>query len=454
MDRERNLDQADGLDTSVSEEHRRVELPPSAFVQGSSDDVERPSPFDDTGAGEDTAANRRAVPQDLLKGPAAAVAEPADLPDDSGLPRPPQTVAELGLSKAFLTDLALKIIHYSGTPSASQLADRLGLRRSIVEQILSALTDDRFVEVIGQSDLYTGNYRYRLSGEVANTLARALYSGKTTLLYGPSGNGKTTILERFAEELEGVTLVPHAIYAHGQVIRVFDPSIHKRLEATDSGSENEDDNALDRRWVLVRRPAIILGAELGLESLDISHDPQSRFYQAPPHIKAQGGVFFVDDFGRQRIDARDLLTRWLISLERGWDSLSLVTGEKVTLPFRAQFLLATNLDIRKLVDDALLRRILYKVEMPNPVPQDFAEIMRRMCRERQVLVADGGLNYVLERLYRRGEPEPHASQARDLIDMIVESAAFDSREPVLNPESFDTVSHMFAPHVAETDIAS
>ena len=285
-------------------------------------------------------------------------------------------------------------------------------------------------------------------------MARALYSGKTTLLYGPSGNGKTTILERFAEELEGVTLVPHAIYAHGQVIRVFDPSIHKRLEATDSGSENEDDNALDRRWVLVRRPAIILGAELGLESLDISHDPQSRFYQAPPHIKAQGGVFFVDDFGRQRIDARDLLTRWLISLERGWDSLSLVTGEKVTLPFRAQFLLATNLDIRKLVDDALLRRILYKVEMPNPVPQDFAEIMRRMCLERQVLVADGGLNYVLERLYRRGEPEPHASQARDLIDMIVESAAFDSREPVLNPESFDTVSHMFAPHVAETDIAS
>jgi predicted ATPase with chaperone activity len=281
-----------------------------------------------------------------------------------------------------------------------------------------------------------------------------LYSGKATLLYGPSGNGKTTILERFAEDLDGVTPVPHAIYAHGQVIRVFDQSIHKRLEATDSGSANEGDYALDGRWVLVRRPAIILGAELGPESLDLSYDPQSHFYQAPPHIKAQGGVFFLDDFGRQRIDARDLLTRWLISLERGWDSLSLVTGEKVILPFRAQFLLATNLDIRKLVDDALLRRILYKVEMPNPKPQDFAEIMRRMCRERRVLVADSGLNYVLERLYSQGEPEPHASQARDLIDMIVESAAFDGREPVLNPESFDMVYHMFAPHVAETDIAS
>jgi len=184
------------------------------------------------------------------------------------------------------------------------------------------------------------------------------------------------------------------------------------------------------------------GAEIGPEVLDLAYDPGSRFYQAPPHIKAQGGVLIIDDFGRQKIEARELLTRWLIPLERGWDTLSLITGEKVSVPFNAQILFATNLNVNQLADDALLRRILYKVKIPNPRAEDFAEILRQLCRQRRVLVTDGALDYVVQRLYGQPALEPRASHARDLLDMVVESAAFDGRDPVLDREGVDRVLSM------------
>jgi predicted ATPase with chaperone activity len=175
----------------------------------------------------------------------------------------------------------------------------------------------------------------------------------------------------------------------------------------------------------------------------VAYDPQSRFYQAPPHIKVQGGVLVVDDFGRQRIEAREQLTRWLIPLDRGWDTLTLNTGEKLTVPFSAQLLFGTNLKVRDLADDALLRRVPYKVQIPNPRPQEFAEILRRMARQRKVLVEEGALEHVIEKMYSQPEARPRAASARDLLDMLIESASYDGREPVLNKDSFDHVYRMF-----------
>ena len=423
--------------------------------------------------------------------------EPEELPEGSLMPRQPRTLVELGLSKAFLIDLTLKIIHYSGTPSVAQLNRRLGLGPNIVQHLIGALTEDRLIEVLSQSDLYTGNYRYRLSerghvrvaealdrtryagpapvtaeqysevirhvqaqkqehargriksvlhdmvlsSETADSVARALFSGKAGILYGPSGNGKTEILERFARDLDGFVLVPYAIYAYGQVIRVLDQSIHEPVE--EFADASKDDTRFDRRWVMVKRPAVILGAEMGRESLDLAYDPQSRFYQAPPHIKAQGGVLVVDDIGRQKIEARDLFTRWLIPLDRGWDTLSLVTGEKVTVPFNVQLLFGTNLNLRQLADDALLRRVAYKVQVPNPSKTEFMEILRQACRHKQVLVADGALDYVVERLYSESVLKPRGSYAGDLLDMVIESASFDGREPVLDADSFGRVFGLF-----------
>ncbi len=451
------------------------------------------------------AGSRDSLSQFMTRGAGLAIEEPDGSPESAMFPRQPRTLLDVGLSKAFLTDLALKIIHYSGAPSLAQLIRRLGLGPGIVQQLLTALSEERLIEVLSQSDLYTGNYRYRLSErgrvrvtealersryagpapvtseqytetmrkvlgrkqdagrgrikgilnelvlstETADAVARALYSGKATILYGPSGNGKTVLLEQCARELGGLMLVPYAIYAYGQVIRVFDQSVHEMAEDLDNANLVKDDAKVDRRWVLIKRPAAVLGAEMGRESLDVVYDPQSRFYQAPPHIKVQGGALIVDDFGRQKVDSREQLTRWLIPLDRGWDTLSLITGEKVTVPFSVQLLFGTNMKIRELADDALLRRIPYKVQIPNPRPQEFTEILRRMSRQRKVLVEDGALDYVVERMFNEPESKPRAASARDLLDMLIESAAYDGRDPVLDKESFDRVFRMFVAQETE-----
>ncbi|MBI1886722.1 MAG: hypothetical protein HYS09_10500 [Chloroflexi bacterium] len=415
------------------------------------------------------------------------------------LPPQPASVAALGLSRAFLTDLVLKIIHYSGSPSTAQLVRRVGLSPAVVQQLVGALSQDRLLEVLSQSDLYTGNYRYRLSDrgrervqealertryagpapvpvdqyaevvrqqsrqtdltaqssvqeslsdlvlapEVADAVARALCSGRSVLFFGPSGNGKSSILERFARHVGGTVATPYAIYAHGQVIRVFDPSIHVPVEEAEERNAMKDEYKCDRRWVLVRRPAMILGAELGTESLDLAYDPISRFYQAPPHIKAQGGVLVVDDFGRQKVDARELLARWLIPLERGWDTLSLATGEKVKVPFDVQTLFATSLPMEGLSDDALLRRILYKVEIPNPSREEFAETLRRFCEAHEVQVADGAVGHVVETLFGQPASAPRAAYAGNIVQIIIESARFDGRQPVLDAQSFEQAFRLF-----------
>ena len=469
---------------------------------------QRPAAFHsedvDSGDGQDSLPdNERAlteggesIAQTLTNAAAALEADPPAStggPESSIFPKQPTTLAEVGLSKAFLIDLTLKIMHYSGTPSAVQLTRRLGLGRGMVQQILTAIQEERMCEVLSQSDLFTGNYRYRLSErgtarasealertryagpvpvtaeqyaeviraqqaqrqvpstarikaildefvlapEVADAVARALYSGKTTMFHGPTGNGKTSILERFAASFDGVALMPYAVYIYGQVIRVFDPSIHELLEEIDDRNGAKDDAKLDRRWVLVRRPAVILGSDLGPDSMDLAYDPQARFYQAPPHVKAQGGVLIVDDLGRQKTGAQELMSRCLISMERGWDSLNLITGEKLTIPFDVQLLFATNKPMEQLADEALLRRILYKIEIPSPGPAEFAEILRQLCTQRSVQTPDGAIERVVERLYRQAGERPSAASARNLLEVVIEGASYDGREPVLDDDSFE-----------------
>jgi hypothetical protein len=436
-----------------------------------------------------------------------AVADTPVQQGDGMLPPAPRTVAEVGLSKAFLTDLTLKILHYSGSPTAAQLSRRLGLGTSVVQQIITALGEERLVEVMAQSDLYTGNYRYRLSErgrarvaealertryagpvpvtaeqyaevirkmhaqaqepsrsrvkavveglvlapEVGDAVGRALSSGRAAILYGPSGNGKTILLQRFAENLAGFALMPYAIYAFGQVIRVFDPSVHV-LVSDQLQTEEGDEGDYDQRWVAIRRPSIVMGAEMGAESLNLAYDPQAKFYQAPPHIKAQGGALIIDDFGRQQdVNTRQLLTRLLIPLERGWDLISLTSGEKLNVPFKAQLLFATNQPVNKLADESLLRRILYKVYIPAPTQSQFREILHGACLEKRVTVADDALDYVVQRLYSEPAIKPRGSYARDLIEMLVESASYDGREPVLDKKSFDEVFRLFAAHDVDND---
>ncbi len=427
-------------------------------------------------------------------------------------PSQPRTLADTGLSKAFLMDLALKTIHYTGLPTATNVTQRMALPPAIVQELLAMLADEHLCEVTSSSNLMAGNYRYRLTaggismvrdalersryagaapvtidqyievmehqrGErpqpsrqsiedalselvltphVADALARTLHSGRCALLYGPSGNGKTSVLEAFARHLEGQVLVPFAMYAYGHIIRIFDSSVHiparKRgragLPPVGSG-ESEETAKHDERWAVVRRPAVIVGGEMGQESLELAYDPVSRFYQAPSHLKAQGGVLAVDDFGRQRIRPEDLLNRWLTPLERGSYSLTFHTGEKISVPFDVHLLFATNLKVELLLDQPFLRRILYKVEIPNPGPAEFEKILRRACEERSITATEETLKYIVQRLYENASDKPRASYARDLLDIVVESARYDTTQPVLTPETFERAHRLFAPGRAE-----
>jgi len=423
-------------------------------------------------------------------------------------PPQPRTLADTGLSLAFLTDLALKTIHYAGLPSATHLTERMALPPAIVQQLLAVLADDHLCEVTSSTNMMAGNYRYRLTAggisrvrdalersryagpapvtidqyikvmehqrgerpqpsrqsieaalselvlppEVTDSLARTLHSGRCSLLYGPSGNGKTCVLEAFARHLEGQVLVPFAIYAYGHIIRVFDSSIHIRAQERAraglppvSPDEPSETDRPDERWTVVRRPAVIVGGELGQESLELAYDPVSRFYQAPAHLKAQGGMLAVDDFGRQRIRPEDLLNRWLTPLERGWYSLTFHTGEKISVPFDVQLLFATNLKVELLLDQPFLRRILYKVEIPNPGPAEFREILRRTCEERSITASEETLKYIVQRLYGNAADRPRASYARDLLDIVVESAKYDNAEAVLTTETFEKAHRLFIP---------
>ncbi len=427
-----------------------------------------------------------------------AVAEPEEEEDSGLLPPQPRSFLQLGLSRAFLTDLTLKIIHYGGTPTVAQLSRRMGIPQTLVQQIISLLTADKLVEPMSQADLYSGTYRYRLSSrgseqvrealersryagpvpvpaekyaevirrqlnrrhlpargrikeslsgvvlaeEVADSVARALFSGRTALFYGPSGNGKTSIFQGFAEHIDGIAAIPYSIYAHGQVVRVFDPTIHTVVsEDGDEGSAKDD--RFDRRWVIVRRPVIMVGPEMAIETLDLAYDPLSRFYQAPPHIKAQGGVLIVDDLGRQKIDAPAVLSRLLIPLERGWDTLTLETGEKVIVPFNVQLLFGTNLPVHTLADESMLRRIPYKVEVANPSPQAFTEILHRLIDQWRIQVTEGALPLVTQRLYSHPQLEPRAAHAGELLRIIAESAQFDGQQPILDEASFERALTMY-----------
>jgi predicted ATPase with chaperone activity len=436
----------------------------------------------------------------------AAVEEP-DSSMVALVPPQPRTLPDTRLSRAFLVELALKTIHYTGQPSANHITERMCLPPAIVLELLSVLSDDHLCEVVSSSNAMAGNYRYRLTSrgidrvkdalersryagpapvtieeyievmeqqravrqhlsrenieaalselvlapEVTDNLARSLHSGRCTLLYGPSGNGKTMVLEAFARHLDGTVLVPYAIYAQGQIIRVFDSSTHVPAFAAPAPTlpqtgvdETWQSSRPDERWAVVRRPTVMVAGELSAESLELAFDPVSRFYQAPPHLKAQGGLLVVDDFGRQRIRPEDLLNRWLTPLERGWETLIFQTGEKISVPFDVHLLFATNLKVELLLDQPFLRRILYKVEIPNPGPSEFHEILRRVCEERGVSASEESLEHVVRRLYEGGQ-RPRASHARDILDIVIESAKYDKQEPTLTPDAFERAFRLFLP---------
>jgi predicted ATPase with chaperone activity len=275
--------------------------------------------------------------------------------------------------------------------------------------------------------------------EMFNNLGPAIISGKSVFIYGPPGNGKTAMARSIGDFMNtagGSIYVPYAFVADGNIVTVFDPSLHVVDDTpTEFGDEADaavrrllNHGAADQRWVRIRRPVIVTGGELTLEMLDLKYNKESNFYQAPIHFKANGGVFLIDDFGRQLVSPKDLLNRWILPLEDRHDFLTVASGKKFQVPFEQLIIFSTNLDPKALVDDAFLRRIRHKVGVLAPERGVYEKIFAAVCKKLGMNYDPYSVEYMYERYYNKGR-SPRASDCRDLLE-IVQSICRYRRQPV------------------------
>jgi hypothetical protein len=406
------------------------------------------------------------------------------------------TVEETGVPVDQLEQLIVKTL-YGGELTGLGIADRVRLPYPVLEPVIERIRTERLVEVRGATGSGSGAYRYiltdlgrlrarqyldangyvgaapvplaeyvaymqklgtvrghidvqRLRGafshlvvgdRVLDHLGPALNSNRAVFLYGPPGNGKTVIAEGMGAALGGDMYVPYAIDVDGSTIRVFDPAIHEVVEETTRypGSTLVSSASHDRRWARVHRPVVVVGGELTLEMLDLTFSRITRFYEAPIQLKTNGGVFLVDDFGRQRMRPEELLNRWIVPLESRVDFLTLHTGQKFEVPFESLIVFATNLDPAKLADEAFLRRIPYKIQIVDPTLAEYTRIFELNCRRLQLQFDPMFVAELYERHYRAPGRPLRACHPRDLLDHVTALCRYKAMPPTLSTELMDVV---------------
>lgn len=296
-------------------------------------------------------------------------------------------------------------------------------------------------------------------------LGPAVCSGKSIFIYGPPGNGKTMIakgLGRFLNKHGGEIYVPYALHSENSIVTIFDPTIHittdqddlQGLEAGYTGSPQGaaipgseasrllNAHPVDLRWRRIRRPVVITGGELTLDMLDLRYNSTANFYQAPLHIKANGGVFLIDDFGRQIVSPRDLLNRWILPLEEKIDYMTLATGKKFSVPFEQLIIFSTNLDPRELVDEAFLRRIRHKINIGTPDRSLFTEIFRLSCQQRSIPYSPAAVDFLYRSFYDLGKP-PRSSDPRDLLEIVQSICRYRNQEVLLSDDLMAEATQRF-----------
>src|SRR4029453_474999 len=411
-------------------------------------------------------------------------------------PLAPATIEDTGLPADQISQLLIKSL-YSGEAPGLQLSDRMKLPYAILETLVENARVERLVEVRGASGTGTAGDRYlltdtgrerarqyfdinsyvgpapipltayaaymtearaargyidrdRISGGFSNLivdpamfekLGPAINAGKAVFLYGAPGNGKTVLGEGMGRALGGDLYIPFALDVDGQIITVFDPINHEPIEPESERGEQKMGllaaSARDRRWVHIRRPVVMVGGELTLNMLDLSFNTISKFYEAPIQLKANGGVFLVDDFGRQRMRPEDLLNRWIGPLKSRVASLTLHPGKKFVIPFDVLVVFATNLDPMSLADEAFLRRIPYKIEIGDPTLDQFTRIFELNCRRRNLKFHEVMVAYLHRRHYRPYDRPMRSCHPRDILDQITALCRFRGEEPSITRELLD-----------------
>ena len=412
---------------------------------------------------------------------------------DGWSPQPLTRLEDTGLNALNVSDLVLKVLYLGGVLAGYEIAEIVKLPfTGVLETIIDFLKREKYIEVRGSGGIGESSYQYIISAKGAekareasersqyagpapvtleqyieslkaqnrerltvheselkqvlnhlviseDMLGRvgpAINSGRSIFLYGPPGNGKTTIAEVVGRLILGDDMwIPYAIDVDGQVIRVFDDVNH--IVSEKALAKQATGLVADPRWIRIQRPMIMVGGELTLAGLDLVYDDTNKFYEAPFQVKANGGMFLIDDFGRQQVRPRDLLNRWIVPLEKGVDFLTLHTGRKIEIPFFVLIVFSTNLDPRELVDEAFLRRIRHKIEVTDPSYEDFREIFKRMCDAKKVRYDEQALAYLLKEWYINHDRPLRSVHPRDILNQLIDIASYLNQPPALTRELLD-----------------
>lgn len=409
--------------------------------------------------------------------------------DDSFQPPEPNSLKDTGLSESLIEDLILKFLSGVGSESGRAISENVSLPMAILEDRFATLRQRQEIAPSGAAML--GDHIYRLtdvgrdrahralrecayvgpapvlledyvSSVQAQTIAAerprkpqlerafadihiepqmfgqlgpAINAGKGMFIYGPPGNGKTTIAQRITRCFGQNILIPHAIVEGGKIIKMYDASCHKAVRtATESLFRQAE---FDRRWIRIERPTVVVGGELTMDNLELKHDPVANVSEASLQMKSNCGCLLIDDFGRQRINPTELLNRWIIPLENRIDFLTLSNGRKIEVPFEQLIIFSTNLEPHELADDAFLRRIPFKVEIGDPSFEEFHLLFQIFAKKYQVECPPAMVDYLVRTHYQGCGRPFRRCHARDLLEQIIYYCAYNEEPPLINEAHLD-----------------
>ena len=282
-----------------------------------------------------------------------------------------------------------------------------------------------------------------ISEDVFNDIGPAINSASSIFFFGFPGNGKTSVAERITRLLGDTIYIPHAIEVNGQIVKLYDPIQHTAAKDDADPEADGMDTVLkrggdyDRRFIKIQRPTIVVGGELILPMLDLKYNEIGKYYEAPLQMKANGGIFMIDDFGRQHCRPMDLLNRWIVPLEKKYDYLTTITGTKIEVPFDQILIFSTNLDPTQLADEAFLRRIKFKIEIRDPNEAQYRKIWELVCRGKKVELDEGGINYLINKWYYPTSRPFRMCQPRDLLDQMMSIAKYNMERLNFSPDLID-----------------
>jgi predicted ATPase with chaperone activity len=410
------------------------------------------------------------------------------------VPREPNTLADIGLGVAEVEALILKFMLHQGTLTGRQIAQHVRLPSNIVFEVLRGLKSQMLVAYKASAPMgdfehdltetglaraqrwmnrctfygaapvsmreYTDSVARQtvrnarpklldvinafadlsLPDAVISQVGQAITAGRGLFLYGAPGNGKTSIAERLIRAIGDTIWIPRTITISGEIIRLFDPSNHEEVPLEKSARA---DSSIDQRWIRIKRPTVVVGGELTLEHLEVSLDKVSGILEAPLQMKSNCGALVIDDFGRQRVRPVDLLNRWIVPLEKGFDFQTLPAGRQIQVPFDQLLCFATNLAPRELVDEAFLRRIPYKVEVSDPTESQFRALWESQISALNIACEPGAVDHLLEAHYRKPQRGFRYCHVRDLLLQVKHFCEFHERPAELTRRSIDVAAHNY-----------